>query len=50
MPVDNMSWVRASDNNSLLGKKKVDLSIFKYGIHIPKEYHKDFLSVIPSCV
>lgn len=48
MSVDNTSWIRASDENNLLGKKKVDLSMFKYGIHIPKEYHKDFLSIIPA--
>ncbi len=48
MPAENMSWIKASDNKNFLGKKKVDLSIFKYGIHIPKEYHKNFLSTIPA--
>lgn len=48
MSADNMSWTRASNNKNSLGRKKVDLSVFKYGIHVPKEYHKDFLSIIPA--
>lgn len=48
VPSTNMSWSKPLDKENLLGKKKVDLSIFKYGIHIPQEYHKDFLSIIPG--
>lgn len=41
------TWSKPNIEN-IIAKKKVDLSLFKYGIHIPLEYRKDFLSIIPS--
>lgn len=42
------SWERPSGINNMLGRKKVDLSMLKYGIHIPNKYHEYFLEVIPE--
>lgn len=36
------SWSKDSTIPKLIGKKKVDWSIFEYGTHIPIEFHKDF--------
>ncbi|MEW9701943.1 McrB family protein [Paenibacillus sp. SI8] len=36
------SWWKDSEIPSLIGRKKVDLSIFEYGTHIPLEFHIDF--------
>ncbi|WP_223070241.1 McrB family protein [Paenibacillus caui] len=36
------SWWKDSDIPNLIGRKKVDLSIFEYGTHIPREFHIDF--------
>lgn len=37
------SWSKDSDIPNLIGKKKVDWSIFEYGSHIPIEFHVDFI-------
>ncbi|APU60974.1 MrcB family domain-containing protein [Clostridium botulinum] len=41
------SWSKPNINN-IISRKKVDLSVFKYGVHIPMEYRKDFLNIIPN--
>lgn len=37
------SWWNNSETPSLIGRKKVDFSIFRDGTHIPVEFHLDFL-------
>lgn len=41
------SWSKPNIDN-IIARKRVDLSLFKYGIHIPIEYRKSFLSIIPE--
>jgi len=36
------SWSRPENAGQLIGRKKVDLSVFKYGSHIPMQFHKFF--------
>lgn len=36
------SWVKPDDVPGLIGRKKVDLSIFKHGAHIPQDFIEDF--------
>lgn len=36
------SWWKDSEIPNLIGRKKVDLSIFEYGTQIPIEFHVDF--------
>ncbi len=36
------SWSKPDNDPGLIGRKKVDLSLFRYGIHIPAEFHEDF--------
>ena len=38
------SWFRPDNPGQLIGKKQVDLSVFKYGTHIPIQFHKIFES------
>jgi energy-coupling factor transporter ATP-binding protein EcfA2 len=38
-----ISWEKIEDKNCI-GRKYIDLSMFKYGIHIPLEYRAGFLS------
>ncbi|SCW71076.1 AAA domain (dynein-related subfamily) [Paenibacillus tianmuensis] len=37
------SWSKDSSILNLIGKKKVDWSVFEYGSHIPIEFHIDFI-------
>ncbi|MBO9128571.1 AAA family ATPase [Bacillus sp. 165] len=37
------SWSKPSGLPDLIGRKKVDWSIFEYGSHIPVEFHEDFV-------
>jgi 5-methylcytosine-specific restriction protein B len=37
------SWWKDSEIPNLIGKKKVDWSVFEYGSHIPIEFHSDFI-------
>lgn len=48
MAKNNNSWVKVNGIDNLIARKIVDFSLFNYGIHIPKEYHENFLSIIPS--
>lgn len=36
------SWSKPDGIPGLIGRKKVDLSVFRYGSHIPIEFHEDF--------
>ncbi|MGG4046308.1 McrB family protein [Paenibacillus favisporus] len=36
------SWWKDSEISNLIGRKKVDFSIFEYGTQIPVEFHVDF--------
>ena len=36
------SWSKSDNMPDLIGIKTVDSSIFKYGTHIPVEFHEDF--------
>ncbi|QQZ63261.1 AAA family ATPase [Paenibacillus sonchi] len=37
------SWWKDTEIHNLIGRKKVDFSIFRDGTHIPVEFHPDFL-------
>ncbi|NOU82589.1 AAA domain-containing protein [Paenibacillus sp. LMG 31459] len=37
------SWWKDTEISNLIGRKKVDFSIFRDGTHIPVEFHPDFL-------
>ncbi|WP_419871521.1 McrB family protein [Candidatus Pristimantibacillus sp. PTI5] len=37
------SWWKDSTIPNLIGRKRVDWSVFEYGSHIPMEFHSDFL-------
>lgn len=37
------SWWKDTEITNLIGRKKVDFSIFRDGTHIPVEFHPDFL-------
>ena len=37
------SWWKDTEIPNLIGRKKVDFSIFRDGTHIPVEFHPDFL-------
>ncbi|KWX72159.1 hypothetical protein AMQ84_26110 [Paenibacillus riograndensis] len=37
------SWWKDTEIHNLIGRKKVDFSIFRDGTHIPVEFHQDFL-------
>lgn len=36
------SWSKPDNIPGLIGRKRVDLSVFKYGSHIPIPFHEDF--------
>lgn len=36
------SWWKDTEIPDLIGRKKVDFSIFRDGTHIPVEFHSDF--------
>ena len=36
------SWSKPDGMSNLIGRKKVDWSVFEYGSHIPIEFHEDF--------
>jgi hypothetical protein len=42
LSLEKRSWSRPENIPNLIGRKKVDWSIFEYGTHIPIEFHKDF--------
>ena len=39
MELSVRSWSRPENAEQLIGRKKVDLSVFKYGTHIPMQFH-----------
>ena len=36
------SWTKPEEKQNLIGRKKVDWSIFKYGTQIPMVFHEEF--------
>ena len=36
------SWSKPDNVPGLIGRKRVDLSVFRYGSHIPIPFHEDF--------
>jgi hypothetical protein len=42
MELSVRSWSRPENAGQLIGIKKVDLSVFEYGIHIPIQFHNIF--------
>lgn len=36
------SWSKPEDIPNLIGREKIDQSIFKYGTHIPLIFHENF--------
>ena len=42
MELSVRSWSRPENADQVIGRKKVDLSVFKYGTHIPMQFHKIF--------
>ena len=42
MELSVRSWSRPENAEQLIGRKKIDLSVFKYGTHIPMQFHKIF--------
>jgi hypothetical protein len=36
------SWSKPDNIPGLIGRKRVDLSVFRYGSHIPIQFHEDF--------
>ncbi len=40
----NKSWWKDSEVPDLIGRKKVDPSMLKFGTHIPGDFHSDFSS------
>lgn len=46
MAKKNNTWTKIEEIENLIARKRVDLSIFNYGIHIPHDYAFDFLDMI----